>query len=45
MVQADLHVNEPIWVRAVEIRPGTPAGGKITHHALAHLIQEDQEAC
>jgi hypothetical protein len=34
-------VTEPRWVRAVEIRPGTPAGRKITHHALAFLQQED----
>jgi hypothetical protein len=40
----DLHVTEPVWVRAVEMRPGTPAGRKITHHALAHLIQDDPQA-
>jgi len=40
----DLHVTEPVWVRAVEMRPGTPAGRKITHHALAHLIQNDPQA-
>jgi len=40
----DLHVTEPVWVRAVEMRPGTPAGRKITHHALAHLMQDDPDA-
>ena len=34
-------IDEPRWVRAVEIRPGTPAGRKITHHALAYLQQEE----
>jgi hypothetical protein len=34
-------VTEPRWVRAVEMRPGTPAGRRITHHALAFLQQEE----
>jgi hypothetical protein len=34
-------ITEPRWVRAVEIRPGTPTGRKITHHALAFLQQEE----
>jgi hypothetical protein len=34
-------LTEPRWVRAVEIRPSTPAGRKITHHALAYLQQEE----
>jgi hypothetical protein len=34
-------VTEPRWVRAVEMRPGTPAGRKIVHHALARLEQEE----
>ena len=34
-------ITEPRWVRAVEIRPGTAAGRKITHHALAYLQQEE----
>ena len=41
---ADIPVTEPRWVKAVEIRPGTIAGRKITHHALAHLVQTDPEA-
>ncbi len=37
----EIPLTEPRWVRAVEIRPGTPAGRKITHHALAYLQQEE----
>ncbi len=39
LTQIDL--NEPRWVRAVEMRPGTNAGRRITHHALAHLVQQE----
>ena len=39
----DLGVKEPLWVKAVEMRPGTAQGRKITHHALAHLIQDDPD--
>jgi hypothetical protein len=42
LTQIDL--KEPRWVRAVEMRPGSNAGRKITHHALAHLVQDDPEA-
>jgi hypothetical protein len=34
-------IDEPRWVRAVEMRPATPAGRRITHHALALLQQEE----
>jgi hypothetical protein len=34
-------ITEPRWVRAVEMHPGTAAGRKITHHALAYLQQEE----
>ncbi len=37
-------VDEERWVRAVEIRPGTLDGRKITHHAVASLRQEDADA-
>jgi hypothetical protein len=37
-------LTEPRWVRAVEIRPGTAAGRRITHHAVAYLIQQDDPA-
>ncbi len=40
---SDVPVTEPRWVRAVEMRPGTPAGRKITHHAVAYLAQDDPE--
>ena len=38
---SNIPVTEPRWVRAVEIRPGTAAGRKITHHAVAYLVQDD----
>src|SRR5436309_2083716 len=34
-------VTEPRWVRAIEIRPATVKGRKITHHALARLQQDE----
>ena len=34
-------VTEPRWVRAIEIRPATKKGRRITHHALARLKQDD----
>lgn len=34
-------LTEERWVRAIEIRPGTVQGRKITHHALARLQQND----
>lgn len=34
---------EPRWVRAVEIRPATPAGRRITHHVLARLLQDESQ--
>ncbi|HWF10369.1 MAG TPA: hypothetical protein VG297_18000 [Bryobacteraceae bacterium] len=36
---SDIPLTEPRWVRAVEMRPGTAAGRKITHHAVAYLAQ------
>src|SRR6266702_7282255 len=38
---SEVPLTEPRWVRAVEIRPATPAGRRITHHALAYLQQEE----
>jgi mono/diheme cytochrome c family protein len=32
---------EARWVRAVEMRPSTPAGRRITHHAIGYLIQNE----
>ena len=40
----DIPVTEPRWVKAVEMRPGTPAGRKITHHAVAYLAQDEPGA-
>jgi len=34
-------LDEPRWVRAVEMRPASASGRKITHHALAFLQQEE----
>src|SRR5689334_9511129 len=39
----DIPLTEARWVRAVEMRPASPAGRRITHHALARLIQEEPE--
>ncbi len=39
----DIGLTEPRWVRAVEVRPGTAQGRKITHHAVAYLVQDDPE--
>jgi hypothetical protein len=37
-------ITEPRWVRAIEIRPATLKGRKITHHAIAYLEQDDPGA-
>jgi hypothetical protein len=37
----EVDLTEPRWVRAVEMRPGSTAGRKITHHVLARLIQDE----
>jgi hypothetical protein len=34
-------LTEARWVRAIEIRPGSVKGRKITHHALASLVQDE----
>jgi hypothetical protein len=34
-------LTEPRWVRAIEIRPHTVKGRKITHHAIARLVQDE----
>lgn len=39
----DIGINEERWVKAVEMHPGTIAGRKVTHHALASLIQNDPD--
>ena len=40
---SEVPLTEPRWVRALEVRPGTLTGRKITHHAVAYLIQNDPE--
>jgi hypothetical protein len=37
----DTGLTEPRWVRAIEIRPATEKGRKVTHHALARLQQPE----
>jgi hypothetical protein len=34
-------ITEERWVRAVEMRPASVAGRKVTHHALARLEQDE----
>jgi hypothetical protein len=36
-------LTEPRWVRAIEIRPSTVKGRKITHHAVERLIQDETD--
>lgn len=35
-------ITEPRWVRAMEIRPATPAGRKVVHHVLTMLEQHEE---
>jgi hypothetical protein len=42
MVETGL--TEPRWVRAIEIRPASVKGRKVTHHALARLLQSESGA-
>ena len=37
-------LTEARWVRAIEVRPGTVKGRKITHHANADILQNDPDA-
>jgi hypothetical protein len=41
---SNIPLTEPRWAKAVEIRPGTAAGRKIIHHAVAYLAQDDPAA-
>lgn len=41
---SELSLTEARWVRAIEMRPGTIRGRKITHHALAYLMQDERDA-
>lgn len=40
---SDIPLTEARWVKAVEMRPGSLAGRRITHHAVAYLAQDDPE--
>ncbi len=40
---SEVPITEPRWVRAVEIRPATPAGRRIMHHVLARLQQDEPD--
>jgi hypothetical protein len=42
--QTPTGITEPTWVRAIEIRPNTTKGRRITHHAIAYLQQNDPGA-
>jgi hypothetical protein len=37
----DIGLTEPRWVRAIEVRPSTLEGRRVTHHLLARLQQEE----
>jgi hypothetical protein len=37
----EVPLTEARWVRAVEMRPGTRAGRRITHHAIGYLMQTE----
>jgi mono/diheme cytochrome c family protein len=39
-----IDLDEPRWVRAIEIRPGNLKGRKIVHHAIAYLEQDEPGA-
>ncbi len=36
---SDVPLTEERWIRAVEMRPGTVAGRRVTHHAVTKLVQ------
>jgi len=38
---SNIPITEPRWVRAIEMRPQTPEGRRIIHHAVAYLAQDD----
>ncbi|MBV9746952.1 MAG: hypothetical protein JO099_24585, partial [Acidobacteriia bacterium] len=41
---SNIPLTEPRWVKAVEMRPGSLAGRRITHHAVAYLAQDDPDS-
>jgi hypothetical protein len=40
---SDIPITDSRWVRAVEMRPTTVGGRRVTHHAVAYLVQDDAE--
>ncbi|HEY7388356.1 MAG TPA: hypothetical protein VH640_07595 [Bryobacteraceae bacterium] len=38
-LESPVQLPEDRWVRVVEMRPGTVAGRKITHHAISYIVQ------
>ncbi len=41
---SSIPLSEPRWLRAVEMRPGTLLGRRITHHAVTYLVQNDPDS-
>jgi len=41
---SNIPLSEPRWLRAVEMRPGTLLGRRITHHAVTYLVQNDPDS-
>ena len=41
--QVDIGLTEPRWVRAIEIRPSTVKGRRVTHHSVAYLQQDEKD--
>ena len=37
----EIPLTEPRWVRAIEVRPHTIKGRRVTHHAVAYLQQDE----
>ena len=37
----EIPLDEPRWVRAIEVRPHTIKGRRVTHHAVAYLQQDE----
>jgi hypothetical protein len=42
--QSTIPLTEPRWVRAIEVRPSTVKGRRITHHVVAYLLQSEPGA-
>ncbi len=41
--QVDIGLTEPRWVRAIEVRPNTVKGRRVTHHSVAYLQQDEKD--